>query len=65
MDTPLLRVVRGVPTDEELAALVAVLTSRGAPAQAPPPARSPWGRPVLRGPLPTGPGAWRSSAQPS
>ncbi len=64
MATPLLRVVRGEPTAEELAALIAVLSTRGAPAPAPPPARSPWGRPVLRGSLHTGPGAWRSSSLP-
>ena len=64
MATPVLRIVRGEPTAEELAALVAVLASRGTAAPAPAPARSPWGRPLLRGPLPAGPGAWRSSSLP-
>ena len=62
---PLLRVVRGEPTAEELAALVAVVTAGAAvtaPAAAPPP--SLWGRPVLRSPLHPGPGAWRASGLP-
>ena len=64
MSEPLLRVVRGDATPEEIAALVAVLTSRGsleAPAEAP---RSLWGRPVLRTALHPGPGAWRASSLP-
>ena len=62
--TPVLRVVRGDATAEELAALVAVLAARsGAPAEEPPPP-SPWGRPQVRRPLPTpGPGAWRAAAR--
>jgi hypothetical protein len=63
-ERPLLRVVRGNPTPEELAALVAVVASRGGPEPEPPPARSLWRRPVLRTALATGPGAWRASALP-
>jgi hypothetical protein len=62
---PLLRVVRGDATPEELAALVAVLTARsqggGEPVAA---ERSAWGRPLMRKPLTPGPGAWRRSALP-
>ena len=61
---PHLTVVRGEPSPEQLAALVAVLASRGgaAPAVATPP--SLW-RTTVRAPLPApGPGAWRASALP-
>ena len=65
MTAPLLRVVRGTPTAEELAALVAVVAVRASAAGEPErPARLRWGRPVLR-PCPTpGPGAWRASGLP-
>jgi hypothetical protein len=63
---PLLRVVRGEPTAEELAALVAVLSSVGSPA--PPPARRTpdWNAPrrLHRTTHPHGPGGWRSSSLP-
>ena len=63
---PLLRVVRGEPTAEELAALVAVLASRPAvDAPAPDaPRPSAWtdrARYVRRA-LPRGPGAWKASS---
>ncbi|MDP9396888.1 MAG: acyl-CoA carboxylase subunit epsilon [Actinomycetota bacterium] len=63
-EQPLLRVVRGDPTPEELAALVAVLSARPAPAAAPPVRRSVWRDParLVRRPLRSGPGAWRASA---
>ena len=62
---PLLRVVRGTPTPEELAAVIAMVASRGgAPAEPAPAAPSLWSRPQLRGPLTPGPGAWRASALP-
>jgi hypothetical protein len=62
---PLLRVVRGNPTDEELAALLAVVAARGsAAAPEPAPVRPLWGRPVLRSALHPGPGAWRASTLP-
>jgi hypothetical protein len=62
---PLLRVVKGSPTPEELAVLVAVVTARsaaGAPAKPKP--RSAWGHPVraVRGVHRPGPDAWRHSA---
>jgi hypothetical protein len=64
-DQPLLRVVRGNPTPEELAALIAVVTARGAGGEPEPaPVRPLWGRPILRAPLHAGPGAWRASALP-
>jgi hypothetical protein len=69
---PVLRVVRGDATAEEIAALVAVLAARSAAAaaQAAAAARgrrvSRWGdRPaMLRRPLSHGPGAWRASGRP-
>jgi Acyl-CoA carboxylase epsilon subunit len=64
-ESPLLRVVRGEPSAEELAALVAVLTARAA---AVPPARPPrpaWSDPARRLTAPrVGPDAWRRSALP-
>jgi hypothetical protein len=63
-EQPLLRVVRGVPDDAELAALTVVV---GAIAAAPAaddddqPAASRWGAPSLRRPLRPGPDAWRFS----
>jgi hypothetical protein len=64
-ERPLLRVVRGDPSAEELAALVAVVTARAsATAEPEPPVRPLWGRPVLRPVLTPGPGAWRASVLP-
>ncbi|MFC6089471.1 acyl-CoA carboxylase subunit epsilon [Saccharothrix lopnurensis] len=65
---PHLRVVRGNPDDEELAALTAVvaaLASRPAP-QAAAPRRSAWAdrSRLVRRPLHAGPGAWRASGLP-
>jgi hypothetical protein len=61
---PVLTLVRGNATPEELAAVVALLAARsgGAAEEAPAPVRSRWGAPQLRGPLPHGPGAWQASA---
>ncbi|HEX6525028.1 MAG TPA: acyl-CoA carboxylase subunit epsilon [Streptosporangiaceae bacterium] len=67
-----LRVVRGVPTAEELVALVTVLLAEeDSPAVSSRPGRSPWSDParLLRGPaargsLDRGPNAWRRSAGP-
>jgi len=65
---PLFRVVRGTPTDVELAALSVVLATRTHPVDEPTPARqgpTAWaasargGRPVGR----PGPDAWRMSAR--
>jgi hypothetical protein len=64
----LFRVVRGEPTDAELAALTVVLA---AVATAPrpetrPAVRTAWNDPAtrLRRPLTVGPGAWRTSTWP-
>jgi hypothetical protein len=62
---PVLRIVRGEPTPEELAALVAVVAARsGAPAPAPKPIPSAWTdrARLVRPHLHPGPGAWRASA---
>jgi hypothetical protein len=68
-EPPFLRVVRGEPTAEELAALLAVLAARSAAAGAAtrPRPRSAWADPAarLRVPLRPGPQAWRRSALPS
>jgi acyl-CoA carboxylase epsilon subunit len=70
---PLFRVVRGNPTAEETAALVAVLAVARAARQAARAAsrragssRSGWSdrTRLTQQPLPHGPGAWRSSALP-
>jgi hypothetical protein len=65
-EEPVLRVIRGDASAEEIAALVAVLTAAAAPA---PPARDVRPRPVwndraalLRQPFGHGPGAWRRNA---
>jgi hypothetical protein len=66
-EPPLLRVVRGEPSDEELAALTAVVAAAASqPAPEPPAPRSAWADPAhrLRAPLRPGPGAWRVSALP-
>ncbi len=66
---PLLRVVHGDPTPDELAALIAVLAARAGAAAAtgsndqPRPAWQDRAR-YLRTTLPHGPGAWRASAWP-
>lgn len=64
---PVLRVVNGDATPEEVAAIVAVLASLGggaaAPAATPPPE---WNAPrrLTQVTYPSGPGAWRSSGLP-
>ncbi|MET7749824.1 acyl-CoA carboxylase subunit epsilon [Micromonospora sp. NPDC005367] len=66
-EEPLFQVVRGVPTAEELAALVGAVVARSRPAAvAAPIAASAWarsGRPVGRGAT-AGPGAWRAYSLP-
>jgi len=67
---PLLRVVRGDATPEEIAALVAVLAARGGESDAPArpsSVKNTWSdrSRLLRRPLATGPGAWRTSSLPS
>ena len=66
---PRLTIVRGDPTPEQIAALVAVLTARLEPAgqtKAGEALRSGWSSRsrLMRGPLSRGPGAWRASALP-
>ena len=66
-DAPLFRVVKGSPTDEELAALVAVFTMRSGGGPAEPEARaSGWSAywRSVRAPVQPGPEAWRMSARP-
>jgi len=59
-----LRIVRGDATPEEVAALVAVLASRGGTTSEEPRTRSQWSRPQPRAALPApGPGAWRAAAR--
>lgn len=65
-EAPLLRVVSPNATPEEVAALVAVLSSMGG---GEPPAKRPrpeWSAPhrLVRRTLPHGPGGWRASALP-
>jgi hypothetical protein len=64
-----LTVVRGNPSAEEIAALVAVLTARTGPSSPGETAgrpRNSWSARsrLLREPLPRGPGGWRASALP-
>ena len=63
-DTPVLRVVRGEPSAEELAVLTAVMTAAGGGEdEAAPPLRGRWNDPsrAHRRPLLPGPGGWRAS----
>jgi hypothetical protein len=66
-EAPWLRVVRGEPTADELAALVAVLAARSAAVAPAPVVRSAWADPARRLGLThrPGPGAWRRSALPA
>jgi len=64
-ERPLL--VKGEPSEDELAALVAVISATAAEAQHQPPERpSTWAAywRSVRQPLRPGPGAWRTSAHP-
>ena len=63
---PLLRVVAGSPDAEELAIVVAVLTTRGSASVEPRPEFSLWARKsrMVRPSLRAGFGAWRASAMP-
>ena len=64
---PLLRVVRGEPTAEELAALVAVVAARATAGAGDRPARrTSWNDParLVRRPVHRGPDGWRASALP-
>lgn len=59
-------VVHGNPNDEELAAVISLLTAAASAAPAPAPAQvvSNWARPGMRVTLHSGPGAWISSGLP-
>ncbi|MEU5695364.1 acyl-CoA carboxylase subunit epsilon [Actinosynnema sp. NPDC020468] len=67
-ERPYLRVVRGNPTDVELAALTAVVAAVGSTGAVEPAttARSTWSdrSRAVRGVLRPGPGAWRASTLP-
>ncbi|HEX3932584.1 MAG TPA: acyl-CoA carboxylase subunit epsilon [Nocardioides sp.] len=65
-DEPLLRVVRGDPTPEELAALVAVLAALSGPAAPPTRPVAVWSAPrrLQRVVHPHGPAGWRASGLP-
>jgi hypothetical protein len=65
-EAPFLRVVKGDPTPEELAALVAVLASLGGPAAVAPRRTPQWNAPrrLHRLVAPHGPGGWRASGLP-
>ncbi|MEV4704117.1 acyl-CoA carboxylase subunit epsilon [Actinoplanes sp. NPDC049316] len=62
-EEPLVSVVRGVPTPEELAALVGALASRytGTDESTPKPSTTPWTRSSRPG---AGRGSWRESGLP-
>jgi hypothetical protein len=68
-EDPVLRVVRGPATEEEVAALVAVLLARPAPGAPAPAPASGWAdrAATLRGRVPwtPGPDAWRTAGRPS
>ncbi|WP_285594694.1 acyl-CoA carboxylase subunit epsilon [Kineosporia sp. NBRC 101731] len=67
-DRPLLRLVRGDATEEEVAALLAVIGAVGSSGDAPEPRARPassWTdrASLTRHPLSPGPGAWRASGR--
>lgn len=63
---PVLRVVRGDATPEEVAALLGVVASLGGGATPPRRPRSSWAHPErqVRRPVHAGPGGWRASGLP-
>jgi Acyl-CoA carboxylase epsilon subunit len=64
---PVLRVMRGAPTAEELAALIAVVAARAVgPGERTPHTRSAWNDTsrLIGGPFRAGPGGWRRSSLP-
>jgi hypothetical protein len=65
-EPPVLRIVTPDATPEEVAALVAVLSTLGAPPAEAPAPRSQWGSPARRltHVPPHGPGGWRASSLP-
>ncbi|GAA1361424.1 acyl-CoA carboxylase subunit epsilon [Catellatospora chokoriensis] len=63
-EQPMIRIERGTPTAEEVAALVAVLSTRPAGVAAPAAEVSAWWRSGLPAVTTAGPGAWRRSGLP-
>ncbi|GAA2361632.1 hypothetical protein Cme02nite_43380 [Catellatospora methionotrophica] len=63
-EQPVIRIERGTPTAEEVAALVAVLSARPASGAVPPAEVSAWWRSGLPAVTAAGPGAWRRSGLP-
>ena len=66
MSAPALRVVSGSPSDEELAALTAIVSLAGGGDEAEAPARAGrWNDPatLVRRPLVPGPGAWQAAVR--
>jgi hypothetical protein len=61
---PLIRVVRGTPTPEEVAALVGVLVRHARPAAAPQPAAASLWAASARPGFARHPGSWRAGALP-
>ncbi|MDQ3504110.1 MAG: acyl-CoA carboxylase subunit epsilon [Actinomycetota bacterium] len=63
---PFLRIVRGEPSVEDIAALVAVLSAAAGARQSAGPAAGAWSARsrFVRAPLSSSPGGWRSSALP-
>lgn len=60
-EQPFIRIVRGTPTAEEVAALVGVLLSRSGSDDVPAPEPSRWARSARPG---TRPSSWRAAALP-
>jgi len=65
-DRPLLRVISGSPTPEEIATIIAIVSTRGASAPQAPPTWSLWARKSrqVRPAQRPGFGAWRASMMP-
>jgi hypothetical protein len=66
-DRPVLRIVRGDPSDDELAALIAVVAARASGSgESTPRTKSAWNDPLrlVREPVFPGPGGWTASARP-
>ncbi len=63
---PVLRIVRGGPTDDDIAALVVALSTRAAADPPPAPPRSLWRNRSrnIRPAVSPSPGAWRASGLP-
>ena len=59
----MIRIVRGAPSDAEVAAVVLVLAATGTAEPTVPRRRERWGEPaeLLRQPLHPGPGAWSAT----